>query len=364
MDLLPTDEQAEIASTVRSALEAAFPLNDRDRFDVIGAQETQLTGVRPGGGAPLIDDARWAGFGELGWFSLGLPEAEGGVGYGLAEEVLLAEELGRQVAPGPFVAQIIATRLAAAAQLDAAAALAAGEVRAAWGEPAVSPDGTLVVVGDRTTGELLVQHAEGAAWIVVISGDNAVLLSSDDVESTGDVAPLDPPTPLRRVRANSVIPGASDPSGATSRWATTLVSAQMAGLAEATCAMSVEYAKERHQFGQPIGSFQAVKHRCADMAARAEAAITQTRWAALTVDAERERGVDGDAAFEVEAARVMATRAAIDNAEVNVQNHGGIGFTWEHSAHRYVTRARLLELTGGSLNDHQAALLATPTPTS
>ena len=355
MDLLPTDEQAEIASTVRSALEAAFPLTDRDRFDAIGAQETRLSGDRTTG--PLIEDARWSGFGELGWFSLGLAEADGGVGYGLAEEVLLAEELGRQVAPGPFVAQIIAARLAAAAQLDAAADLAAGTLRAAWGEPAVSSDGPPPVVGDRTTGDLLVQHADGAAWIVVISGDEAVLISSEDVETLGDVAPLDPSTPLRRVRANAVIPGASDPSGATARWATALVSAQMAGLAEATCAMSVEYAKEREQFGQPIGSFQAVKHRCADMAARAEAAITQTRWAALTVDAAGD-----DAAFEVEAARVMATRAAVTNAEVNVQNHGGIGFTWEHPAHRYVTRARLLELTGGSLSDHQAALLTAPTP--
>lgn len=356
MDLLPTDEQAEIASTVRSALEAAFPLTDRDRFDVIGAQETQLAGEGSGGRGPLIDDARWAGFGELGWFSLGLPEADGGVGYGLAEEVLLAEELGRQVAPGPFVAQIVAARLAAADQLDAAADLTAGTVRAAWGEPAVSTEGHSVV-GDRTTGDLLVQHAEGAAWIVLISGDNAVLVSSEDVETIADLAPLDPSTPLRRVRANAVIPGASDPSGATARWATTLVSAQMAGLAEATCTMSVDYAKERQQFGQPIGSFQAVKHRCADMAARAEAAITQTRWAALTADAG-----GADAAFEVEAARVMATRAAIANAEVNVQNHGGIGFTWEHPAHRYVTRARLLELTGGSLADHQAALLTEPSP--
>lgn len=340
-----------------TTLEAAFPLNDRDRFDVIGAQETLLSGERPGGGDPLIDDARWAGFGELGWFSLGLAEADGGVGYGLAEEVLLAEELGRQVAPGPFVAQIVASRLAAAAQLDAAADLAAGTLRAAWGEPVVSTEGSPAVIGDRTTADLLVQHAEGAAWIVVVSGDEAVLISSEDVEVLADVAPLDPSTPLRRVRANAVIPGASDPSGATARWATTLVSAQMAGLAEATCAMSVEYAKEREQFGQPIGSFQAVKHRCADMAARAEAAITQTRWAALTVDAS---GPDG--AFEVEAARVMATRAALTNAEVNVQNHGGIGFTWEHPAHRYVTRARLLELTGGSLADHQAKLLTAPTP--
>ena len=209
MDLLPTDEQAEIASTVRSALEAAFPLTDRDRFDVIGAQETLLSDERPGDGGPLVDDARWAGFGELGWFSLGLAEAHGGVGYGLAEEVLLAEELGRQVAPGAFVAQIVAARLAAAAQLDAAADLAAGALRAAWGEPVASTDVPPAVVGDRTTGEFLVHHAEGAAWIVVIWGDEAVLVSSEDVEIVGEVAPLDPSTPLRRVRANAVIPGAS-----------------------------------------------------------------------------------------------------------------------------------------------------------
>jgi alkylation response protein AidB-like acyl-CoA dehydrogenase len=164
------------------------------------------------------------------------------------------------------------------------------------------------------------------------------------------------------MRASSVVPGASDSTGATSRWATTLIAAQLAGIAEATCAMSVDYAKERQQFGQPIGSFQAVKHRCADMAARAEAAITQTRWAALTVDDSAQS--TGSAAFEVESARVMATRAAVANAEVNIQNHGGIGFTWEHPAHRFVTRARLLELSGGSLADHQAALLAAPVSTS
>ena len=85
--------------------------------------------------------------------------------------------------------------------------------------------------------------------------------------------------------------------------------------------------------------------------------VGHSRRTSLPVDAG---GPDG--AFEVEAARVMATRAALTNAEVNVQNHGGIGFTWEHPAHRYVTRARLLELTGGSLADHQAKLLTAPTP--
>ncbi|CCM65076.1 MULTISPECIES: acyl-CoA dehydrogenase family protein [Candidatus Microthrix] len=360
MDLLPTDEQAEIASTVASALKASFPMSNRDRYDVIGAQATTLSSSDDR--SPLIDASTWTGFGDLGWFSLGLAEAHGGVGYGLAEEVLLAEELGRQVAPGPFVAQIIAARLAAMAGLADAGSLANGTVRAAWGEPSGFTTDTSVAVGHPTTGELLVQHPEGATWVVTISGTDAVLLATSDLTSSGDLAPLDPPTPLRRMRATSVVPGASDSTGATSRWATTLIAAQLAGIAEATCAMSVDYAKERQQFGQPIGSFQAVKHRCADMAARAEAAITQTRWAALTVDDSAQS--TGSAAFEVESARVMATRAAVANAEVNIQNHGGIGFTWEHPAHRFVTRARLLELSGGSLADHQAALLAAPVSTS
>ncbi|MCB1026945.1 MAG: acyl-CoA/acyl-ACP dehydrogenase, partial [Microthrixaceae bacterium] len=329
MDLLPTDEQAEIASTVAAALRSAFPMIDRDRYDVIGAQATRLSPAGdddPGRRPPLIDAATWSGFGELGWFGLGLAEADGGVGYGLAEEVLLAEELGRQVAPGPFVAQILAARLAAAAGLADAEALAAGTVRAAWGEPTTSA-APPTRLGPDTDGELLVHHAEGAEWIVAIAGEHAVLLAADALDIDADLAPLDPPTPLRRVRAQGVAPGASDETGATARWATTLIAAQLAGIAEATCAMSVDYAKERHQFGQPIGSFQAVKHRCADMAARAEAALTQTRWAALTVD---DAGDPATSAFEVASARVMATRAAIVNAEVNVQNHGGIGFTWEH----------------------------------
>ena len=343
MDLLPTDEQAEIASTVHNALEAAFPLNDRDRFDVIGAQETLLSGERPGGGDPLIDDARWAGFGELGWFSLGLAEADGGVGYGLAEEVLLAEELGRQVAPGPFVAQIVASRLAAAAQLDAAADLAAGTLRAAWGEPVVSAEGSPAVIGDRTTADLLVQHAEGAAWIVVVSGDEAVLISSEDVEVLADVAPLDPSTPLRRVRANAVIPGASDPSGATARWATTLVSAQMAGLAEATCAMSVEYAKEREQFGQPIGSFQAVKHLCAEMAAELEPSRSLVWYAAYAFD-------DAPAEAGLTAAHAKAHTSEIGRfiARTATEVHGGMGITDLLGLHYWFKRIGLnRQLLGG-----------------
>src|SRR5262249_32865507 len=105
-------------------------------------------------------------------------------------------------------------------------------------------------------------------------------------------------------------------------------------------------------FGQPVGGFQAVKHRCADMAVRSEAALTQVHYAALSL-----RDGTADAAFQVEAAAVVAAKGALDNAEINVQNHGGIGFTWEHTAHRYVTRARVLTAIGGGLRGHLADAL-------
>jgi alkylation response protein AidB-like acyl-CoA dehydrogenase len=139
--------------------------------------------------------------------------------------------------------------------------------------------------------------------------------------------------------------------------ATVLVAAELAGIATATAEQSTQYAKDREQFGVPVGSFQAVKHRCADMAVRAEAATSLVRYAALAVR-------DGlpDAAFHADAARAVAARNAIENAQINVQNHGGIGFTWEHTAHRYVTRAQVRSRTLGTLRDSLDSLLGQPSP--
>ncbi|HKY17080.1 MAG TPA: acyl-CoA dehydrogenase family protein, partial [Microthrixaceae bacterium] len=117
------------------------------------------------------------------------------------------------------------------------------------------------------------------------------------------------------------------------------------------------YAKDRQQFGQPIGGFQAVKHRCADMAVRADLASSQVRWAALSI-----AGSLPDAGAHAAAAAIVASNAAITNAQTNIQNHGGIGFTWEHTAHRFVTRARMWGALLGGVRAHQAALLAAPTP--
>jgi alkylation response protein AidB-like acyl-CoA dehydrogenase len=117
--------------------------------------------------------------------------------------------------------------------------------------------------------------------------------------------------------------------------------------------MSVEYAKVRQQFGKPIGSFQAVKHRCADMAVRAEVARSATTYAAVAV-----RDAAPDADFQTAVAKVLCGDAYLKNAADNVQNHGGMGFTWECDAHLFVKRSRAFDASVGSRRSQLDALVA------
>ena len=126
-------------------------------------------------------------------------------------------------------------------------------------------------------------------------------------------------------------------------------------IAEATRDMSSEYAKIRVQFGPPIGVNQAIKHACADMALRAEAASAQLLFAALSVDEGR-----SDAAFQVAAARIVATDAAVENATRTIQVHGGMGYTFEHDAHLFLKRARVLDRVLGDSRSQMAALIDLP----
>jgi alkylation response protein AidB-like acyl-CoA dehydrogenase len=131
-----------------------------------------------------------------------------------------------------------------------------------------------------------------------------------------------------------------------------LVTAMLVGIAEATLDASVAYAKERVQFGKPIGVHQAVKHRCADMATGCEAAASLLFFAAIALRDGRD-----DVAFQVRAAKVIATEAARENTRSNVQIHGGMGYTWEHDAHLYVSRFQVLDQLFGDLRSQQERLL-------
>ena len=319
MDLLPTDEQVEITTSVRAML--------------ADLHETGTAGT----------DALWNSAVEQGWFALGLPEDLGGVGYSLAEETLVFTEIGRAAAPGPFVATTAAARLLAeSGSPDVAAKLIGGEDRACLAEPD-GPDGQIRYV----------DH-EGCGYALLTGPELSVVAVPDDLR---DEPAFDTLVPLA---VSATTPETIATCSATSdlgQRLSVLVAAQLVGIAQATSDQSVEYAKDREQFGQLIGGFQAVKHRCADMAVRAECADAQVKWAALAITNQQP-----DASAHAESAAIVATNAAVENAQWNIQNHGGIGFTWEHTAHRYLTMARMLAPTLGGLASHQAALLAAPPP--
>ncbi len=303
MDLLPTPEQEEIIESIRSVL--------ADHHTI---------------GEPA-SDTLWQAAAAQGWFGLGVPEASGGVGYSVVEEALLAIELGRVAVPGPFLGTILAAHTADATIRES-------------------------VIGGTSPVALAEAEGDEGGLRVFDATDGGLALRLDDhslVRLTGlsDEPSLDP---LIRLSLSS---GEAVASGLDPRRTSVLIAGVLAGIAAAVAEQSVSYGKDREQFGVPIGSFQAIKHRCADMAVRAEAATTQVHYAALAL-----RDATTDADFHVEAAAVIAARAAIDNAEINIQNHGGIGFTLEHSAHRYVTRARVLAAVAGGLRRHQVDLLA------
>jgi alkylation response protein AidB-like acyl-CoA dehydrogenase len=349
MDLLPSPEQTEIVDVVAKFLAERFP--------------TSL--LRERAGEPQsCDAATWRECAGLGWFALGLGEELGGVGYGMVEEALVFRELGRSLAPGPFVAATLGARVAAlagntalAAEIaggDALVGLAAPRTFEVSGEPARA-----VTVGDTVSGSFHVIDGGGASHLLVATPSASALVEAASAGTPEPVPSIDEGTRIARVTIDrSTAVAAVGGSHAADVWmrGTMLVTAMLAGVAEATRDLAAEFAKNRVQFGRPIGVNQAIKHACADMALRAEAAGAQLVFAALSVDEQLR-----DAEFQVASARVVATDAAVRNASACVQVHGGMGYTYEHDANLYVKRARVLDRMLGSRPQHLAALLrATP----
>ena len=308
MDLLPTPEQDEIIDSIRSVL--------ADRHTL---------------GEPLSDPL-WTSAVEQGWFGLGVAEADGGVGYSIVEEALLFAEIGASCAPGPFLATALAAHIAPTAVLD----------------------GARVALAEAEGDHVRVLDGPGADLVLLIGDVTAAL---HDIAALGGLTADTPLDGLVPVSVAATPQGTPIATGDVAIRAHVLAGALLAGIARATCEQSVSYAKDREQFGQPIGGFQAVKHRCADMAVRADAAINQVRFASLAVRDGRD-----DAAFGATAGHLVAANAAIANAQWNIQNHGGIGFTWEHTAHRYLTRARIWAQVCGGGYGAATALLAIPSP--
>lgn len=315
MDLFPDADQQQILETVGDFCRQCFPM------DAVRNQARQPQSV---------DEGDWRALGELGAFAIGLP-ADLGTDAGVVGELLVVRETARYLVPGPVIPTILAAHVLAFSRPGVAADVAEGAVPVGLAEPFRRTDD-----GDRY---LLSDLGDGL--VLAVDGDHCSVYPTTSCAHVTPVHALDPSTRL----ATAVLRG--DPVAEVrdaklrSR-AQVLVAAAMCGVAAATTAASVKHAKERTQFGQPIGSFQAVKHRCAEMAVRTEAAYSQTVYAALVLD---EHG--DDAKFQAAAARLIASTAAGENCADNIQNHGGIGFTEDCDAHLYLRRWRALERTLG-----------------
>jgi len=311
VDLIPDEDQSAIEDTIVSFLADVLPVERlRDAANHGGAAEAAV----------------WGQLCELGLFGLGLPEDQGGLGLGLPEEALVARALGRHLVSPSVLAQLCAPHLATdEATRDA---LISGEARAAFG-----------------INQGYVLDGDGAEWVVVFGPGGASLRARGDLTLASTDGGLDHTLLFERIEGGA---GNAQPALRIE----VLVAAYLVGVAQATTDMAVEYAKTREQFGQPIGAFQAIKHSCADMATRASAADTQTLYAATVF------GAGGDDAVEAAAARVLAKRAAFENAKANIQTHGGMGFTAECDAHLFLKRAMVMDMLGSDARARRAALTA------
>ena len=281
-----------------------------------------------------VDRGLWRELGQAGVFSLRIPEAEGGVGLGMTEAALVFEELGRALVPGPLITTHLAAPLIEGAR--------SGERVVGMIERGRPP----AVVGQLPAlDDLVVGDVEGLR-----------LLDPRRLAAFPAGRPLDPLTPIYLIE--DLPTGESlAPAPEAVRWrrdGAVLAAAMLVGIAAACTEAAVAYAKERRQFGRPIGSFQAVKHICADMLVREEVARVAMHAAAVMCD----DASAGDPDRAVAGARMLAADAALANAKASIQVHGGMGYTWEVDAHLYLKRAFLMSTRFGKYDELAEAVAA------
>lgn len=321
MSIALTEEHRDLAATVSDLL---------TRRDALGGNRALLEA--PEETLP----SWWSEAAGLGWLGLHLPEEHGGAGFGLEESVVLAEQLGRQVAPGPVLPSLVVSAVLARAgsHLEHLPGLADGSLVGAFGLA-----GEVTVVDDLATGPAGTVLGGGLADLLLVpSGEDVVVVRAGEGVAVDVPANLDPARRTARVTLDGapcvVLFGARRTLVDLARL---LLSAEAVGVAARTTELAAAYAKERVQFGRPIATFQAVKHHCANMAVATELA-TGAVW-----DAARAAGDGGDQlTYAAAVAAVLAASAANLCTNLNTQVHGGIAITWEHDSHLYVRRAAAL----------------------
>jgi len=354
MALALTEEHRALADSVRGWAGRAAPA---------GALRAAV--ADGDGGAALYTGTLRPALAGQGLLGLHLPESLGGQGYGLPELAIALEELGRALLPGAFLPTVLASAILHGAGANALTGLvkdmAGGTLTGAVGlapgirATAAGTTGTLVIDGD--CGPV---PGAGLAGVLILpaavdtgDGDRRwVVVDAADVEVTR-LDSLDLTRQAGRVRADqlSVPPdrvlGGLSPGAVTSLTAV-LLAAEACGIADWAVATAAGYAKIRHQFGRPIGQFQAVKHRCAWMLTAAEQAAAAAWDAARAVEAG---SPDPGGEFAAAVAALVAVDAAVSCAHECIQVLGGIGYTWEHDAHLYYRRALSLRALLGGAGD-------------
>jgi alkylation response protein AidB-like acyl-CoA dehydrogenase len=320
-----TEDQHEIKRTARELL----------------ASRSSLAKVREAAEAKAYDDALWKELVELGWPGIAIAEEHGGQGLGSVELAILAEELGYAVAASPFLSTVTAAEAIGAGGTDAQRArwlpgLASGEITGALGDA----NG---LVGD----------ADAAAVIVLVGDDGTARVVA---RADADVTPVDSVDPTRRAaRVSGDGEALADSAVAVDR-ALVAVSAELVGVSQRALEMTLAYVKDRKQFDTPVGAYQAVSHRCAQMLKDTEGARSATYFAAWAAGADPERLPEAAAL-----AKAAASDGGRDVTASAIQAHGGIGFTWEADVHWLYKRAQVDAALLGTSGKHRrrlAALLA------
>lgn len=314
-----------------------------------------------------FDASLWAKLAEQGYTGIIFPEEFGGVGLGIVELILLMEEAGRALLPGPFFSTVVfagsvldavATKeqkkkyLAPICRGEARATVAFLEAEGSW-DPA---DVHLTAINGKFKGEkLFVPDAAVANWMIVVARNGVFLV--DSKESGVRVEPMlgiDLARKLYSVQFDNAPAEKLGEATGLSRAldvATAALVAEMLGGMQRTLDLTVEYAKTRKQFGKPIGIFQAVQHQCADMYLETESTRSAVYYAAWAL---QERAPDAAAAVSI--AKLYASEASRAVGNRGIQVHGGMGFTWENDLHLYYRRAKASETTLGDATFHRERL--------
>lgn len=309
-------------------------------------------------GLPGIDPATWAGMGALGWVGLRLPEEAGGIGLGMSEACALYEELGRALVPEPLVAGTLSARLLAAIGDETLLpALVAGEnlVLTAWQQ---QPD-TLETPGDAEAPRLFIPMASAASHVLlpVREGAAMVLYAAEapaaEIQKTQDGGHYGTLRPdlasARRLEGDvaAVLPEALDEAALGT-------AAYLLGLMERAFAMTLDYLRARHQFGKPLGSFQALQHRAADLKIQLALTRASVEGAAAALD-DGAIGLARQAV--VSRAKARAAEAAMKVTREAVQMHGAIGYTDEYDVGLFLRKAMVLANQFGSAALHRARFM-------